>query len=372
MLDFDRAGESLLRALQYAVEECTSIGNQYICTEHLLLALVRDEESTAAQALATMKIDEETTRNEVEKQLKEKTESELLYTDRPDLIDSHLQKGGQSEVSGLSDLSMQALRRAESYSLFFGVDTVEPEHLVLALLDLPDAGAMRVLEDLGANLTFLRRQIMQFMAHDLSLYQELPSLKDTTINGLRELIDRNYFGVTQLQELSGKSRHPLQHLPARSEIVHMVCVGYFSDFLFNQVAFRRYLLEETLELLGQRTGPLDKEQTASIVSSSAQNLRAEVRGSIEYMLTNEYRMFNHMMDEAEYDLIGSVIEDLWWAQGEEIAVHELFDEALDDHRRKHLLNLQKRRLEISQRLSKLKEKLDDTIRQCFWRRSASA
>lgn len=44
-----------------------------------------------------------------------------------------------------------------------------------------------------------------------------------------------------------------------------------------------------------------------------------------------------MLDEAEHDLIGSVVEDLWWAQGEEIALNDLFADALDDHRRKHLL-----------------------------------
>ena len=79
-----------------------------------------------------------------------------------------------------------------------------------------------------------------------------------------------------------------------------------------------------------------------------------------------------MLDEAEHDLIGSVIEDLWWAQSEEIALHESVAEAMDDHRRSHLLNLQKRRLELSQRMSKLRTRLDDTVRQCFIKHPISA
>lgn len=97
-----------------------------------------------------------------------------------------------------------------------------------------------------------------------------------------------------------------------------------------------------------------------------------MRNAIEFMLSSEYRLFSQMLDDAEHDLIGSVIEDLWWAQGEEIALNELFSEALDDHRRKHLLSLQERRLEITSRLSKLRDSLDETIRQCFVKRSATA
>jgi len=79
-----------------------------------------------------------------------------------------------------------------------------------------------------------------------------------------------------------------------------------------------------------------------------------------------------MLDEGEHDLIGSVIEELWWAQGEEIALHDLFDAALDDHRRKQILSLQKRRLEISQRIARLRARLSETIHQCFTRRSIPA
>jgi hypothetical protein len=45
---------------------------------------------------------------------------------------------------------------------------------------------------------------------------------------------------------------------------------------------------------------------------------------------------------------------------------------MDDHRRKHLLSLQKRRLEISQRLTSLHDRLDETIRQCFVKHPISA
>jgi len=272
---------------------------------------------------------------------------------------------------GMSDLMVQALHRAYEYSLFFGLQFIMPEHLLLGIMDASESTAVKIIEEVGGNVDFLRRQILLLTSKSLN-NEDIPGLKNAVVSGLRELIDKHYRAVSTLQSLSVRSRHALTSLPPRSEIVHMVCVGYFPDFILNQIAFRRYLLEETLAQLYLRVGGLDKELNATIISSAAQSLRAEVKSTIEYMLSNEYRLFNQMLDDAEHDLIGSVVEDLWWAQGEEIALNTLFTEALDDYGRENMINLQERRLEITQRLAKLRTRLDETIRHCFVKRSVSA
>lgn len=373
---FERAGESLLSVVQHAMAECLNMGHSYVCTQHLLVALTADPDSLATHALETMKMDEESVRNEVERQFKDNPESELLYSDRPDVLESGfpkpaVQPQGVDQPIGFSDLTVQALTRAFDYSLFFGETDIEPVHLLLGILDLSDATAIKVFEDMGANLTFLRREILIIMAVNASLEPELPTLRDATVSGMRELIDRLYGDVRALSQLAVRSRLPLSYLPSRLEIVHRVCVAYFADFLWTQVSFKRYLLDETLDVLSDRVGSLDQKVTASIVSQGAQNLREEVRTAFEYMLSNEYRLFDKMMDEAEYDEIGTVIEELWWTQGEEIALHELFIEALDDHRRQQMLGLQKQRIEISERLARIKVRLDETVRECFEKRSVS-
>jgi len=373
---FERAGESLLSVVQHAMAECLNMGHSYVCTQHLLVALTADPDSLAAHALETMKMDEVSVRNEVERQFKDNPESELLYSDRPDVLESGFPKPAVQPHSvdqpiGFSDLTVQALTRAFDYSLFFGETDIEPVHLLLGILDLNDATAIKVFEDMGANLTFLRREILIIMAVNASLEPELPTLRDATVSGMRELIDRLYGDVRALSQLAVRSRLPLSYLPSRLEIVHRVCVAYFADFLWTQVSFKRYLLDETLDVLSDRVGSLDQKVTASIVSQGAQNLREEVRTAFEYMLSNEYRLFDKMMDEAEYDEIGTVIEELWWTQGEEIALHELFIEALDDHRRQQMLGLQKQRIEISERLARIKVRLDETVRECFEKRSVS-
>lgn len=374
---FDRAGESLLEVVQQAMGECLHMGHKYVCTEHLLIALTAEFDGLASEALLSMNMDEDSTREEVEKHFKDEPESELLFTDRPDVVESGFPKPAVptqtvDQPIGFSDLTVQALNRAFDYSLFFGEQDIEPVHLLLGLIDLPNASANKIFEDMGANLTFLRRHIFLLIAADMCMDVELPSLRHSVVGGMKELIDRLYESVRSLSALSHRSKLPLRQLPARQEIVHRVCIGYFSDFLWTQVAFRRYLLEETLELLQERTGELEKEMIGSIVSSTAQYIRQEVRGAFEFMISNEYRLFDQMLDEAEYDEIGNVIEELWWTQGEEIALHQLFSEALDDHRRQQMLGLQKRRIEISERLGSLRGKLDETVRNCFEKRSVSS
>lgn len=373
---FERAGESFLNVIQQAMAECLNTGHRYVCTEHLLTALAVDEDTVAGVVLASMKLDADLIRQEVDRQFRDQVESELLYTDRPDVVESGFPSPAVPLQSvdhpiGFSDLVVQALIRSFDYSLFFGQPDIEPVHLLLALIDLPDATSTKLFDDLGANLTFLRREILHMMAAELSVYRELPGMRNSMVSGLKELIDRSYTSVRSLQALAHRSGLRINNLPGRAEIVHRVCVAYFSDFLWSQVAFRRYLLEESLDMLTDRSGPLDQELLASIVSSSAQHVREEVRSALEYVFSNEYRLFDQMMDEAEYDEIGTVIEDLWWTQGEEIALHELFSEAMDDHRKQQMLGLQKRRIEITQRLAELKERLKITVKDCFEKRSVS-
>lgn len=373
---FERAGESFLNVIQQAMAECLNTGHRYVCTEHLLIALAVDESTIAGNVLASMKLESEGIRQEVERQFKDQVESELLYSDRPDVVESGFPSPAVPLQSvdhpiGFSDLVVQALTRSFDYSLFFGQPDIEPIHLLLAIIDLPDATSTKILDDLGANLTFLRREILHNMAGELSVYRELPGMRNSMVSGLKELIDRSYSSVRSLQALSHRSGLRINKLPGRAEIVHRVCVAYFSDFLWTQVAFRRYLLEESLDILTDRSGPLEQELLASIVSSAAQHIREEVRSALEYVFSNEYRLFDQMMDEAEYDEIGSVIEDLWWTQGEEIALHELFIEAMDDHRKQQMLGLQKRRIEITHRLAELKVKLTETVKDCFEKRSVS-
>jgi len=377
---FEKASDSLLSVLRAALDECTRLNNRWVCTEHILLALTRDNENIAGAALESMKIDGKSVQKEVDEQLREKIGSEPLFsefsesaeaqeTDRPKLS---VFKSEDAGSVGFSQMAVEALKRSCDYSLFFGSVEIMPEHLLLGLLDIRDAGVNKIFEELAVNVTFLRRQVMALCAHESYAKQNVPGLREALINGFDQLVGRYQANAHALTNLAARAGGVHISVPSRGQIVHMICMGYMGEFLNTQVAFQRYLLEENIRSLANRVGVLDKELIGSIVSSGAQNLRTDVRTTIEHIWCNQYRLLTRLLEDGEHDLIGTVIEDLWWAQSEEIALHDLFSEALDDHRRKQILSLQKRRLEISARLTKLRHRLDETVRQCFVKHSISA
>ncbi len=364
---FDKYADLTMQVLQEAREECVRLQAPDIGTEHLLVALTDESSGLTAMALSSMGID----RDKVEKEARRTAESaggkKLGLRSAGDLG-----TGETAQEPGFSDRAVEAIRLAEDHSRFFGQDEVRPEHLLLAIVDLAESLGANILEEMGANLPFLRRRVIHLMAQECSFNQCAPAFKDALVNGLTELISINQGAADSLAALGRRSGATLRHVPDRAEIVHMVCVAYLPELLSTQVAFQRHLLEESVKLLSERTGALDQELTASIVSNAAQHLRSETRATVEFLWCHEYRLFDQLLDDAEHDLIGSVIEDLWWAHSEELALHELFDSALVDHRRKQALTLQKRRIEISQRITKLKDRLAETIRQCFTKRSGVA
>lgn len=376
---FEGASEPLLRIIRGGLDECARLQNGWLCTEHLFLALLHESDSIGGQALASLKIDVQAARKEVTGALRDKDGSEPRYSQFGEPAENVTQKtklrsySSESEViSAMSETVIDALKRAIDYSLFFGEVETQPEHLLLAILDIHDSGVHRVLEELAANVPFLRRMIMALSARSAYCRDKSPGLRNTLIDGFNILVTRYQSHVNALTKLSARAGGISIGTPGRGKIVHMVCMAYLGDFLNIQIAYQRYLLEENIRGLGQRIGTVDKELTASIVSGGAQNLRAEVRSTIEHIWCNQYRLLTRFLDEAEHDLIGSVIEDLWWAHSEEIALENLFAEALDDHRRKQVFSLQKRRMEIGQRLEKLRIRLEDTVRQCFANHSISA
>lgn len=358
---FDKFGEAAIEVVYDAYGNSRRFKSEQITSEHLLVALAMDSENLAAQALSSMKISSESLISELERS--------LLAGKKKDIAPAEFEVCNL----GLEELKFSfpaklVLKRAGEMRVFFGHQRVEPEHILLSLIDMRDESSMKMLDELGANITFLNRLISKLLADRDALDADTQPLGKTVIKGIDELVDERVNVIEDIERLAASTDVPLQDLPQKSEIAHLVFTAYMPDFLFIQVGFQRYLLEETLNLLRKRAGNLDPEFAASTVSTSAQNLRADVRQTIEYIWSHEFRLLSKFPDEANYDLIGSIIEDLWWTHSEEIALNDVFDDALDDHRRQQMLTLQKRRLEISERFVKLRSRLSDTIRQVFTKR----
>ena len=359
---FDKLGDAAVEVLYDAYGIAKRFKTEQVACEHILAALDMETESLASQALAKMNINADNILAEIERGVLEGRKKDIAPA-QFEVCDLDI------EEIKFAFASKIMLKRAREIRSFFGYKHVEPEHILLAILDVKEETCMKVLEELGANITFLKSLIIGSMAKRDANNPDITSLKESVIDGLDELADERINILDDIERLSATTDIPVSNLPQKAEVAHLVFTAYMPDFLLVQIAYQRYLLEETLNLLRKRCGNLDPEFAASTVSTSAQNVRTEVRQTVEYVWSHEFRLMSKLPDEADYDLIGSVIEDLWWTHSEEIALNQVFCEAIDDHRREQMLNLQKRRLEIEERYVKLRLRLTDTIRQCFSKRA---
>lgn len=361
--------ENLKTVMLKAAEETERLGGQRVGTEHLLLALTHCEDPIVSSALASMKIDSGALEKEMEKLINQKdfADCELSHNELPgnNLLSQICFKDNKSQCIRFSDQAIKTLANADNISHYLGQDKINVSHFLLALIEQKDCCANKIFEELSINVAFLRGKIMHFMAVDHLKHDQMCSLRSALVCGLKGLIEKHSSALCTVQELIQASKLPITQLPRKEEVLHAVCTAYLAECLYNQVAFQRYLLEETLNTLSEKIGSLSEEIASQIVSTNAQHLRKQARQAIEYIWTDEYRLIQHMLNDAEYDLIGSVIEDLWWMYSEDIALDKSFTDALADHRKPHSLDLQKRRVELSQRLRKLKNRLEDTIKQCF-------
>lgn len=362
---FDRFSESASDILLNAYGNSRQFKSDEITSAHILLALTFEQDNLAATALSTMNVSADHMKAELERLLLVGNKKDIA-PQAFEIVDLWL------DELRFAPGAKRVIKRASDLCLFFGHRRVEPEHLLLAIIDTADDEAMKLLEEVSANCTYLRRLIINLVADADSLRAEIPTLRRIIIDGISQMVSTRSLALDDIELLSLRTETRISSLPSRAEIAHLVFSAYMPDFLYTQAAYQRYLLDRTLRLLRRRVGNLDPEFAASTVSSCAQTLRQEVRTTIEYIWSNEFRHLSKLPDEADYDLIGSVIEDLWWTHSEEIALNEVFEEAVDDHRRKQMLNLQKRRLEISERFKKLEKRLRDTIKQCCTKAFVSA
>ena len=128
---FEGFNEHARRVIYFAVEEAHGLGSKRIDTVHLLLGILREDPSVAARVGAG-----------------------ALDTIRKELEEVAPPKGDRSATSGdlpLSEKSRVALLNANTEADALGRRLIEPPHLVLALLQLEDCTAAKLLRAYGMN-----------------------------------------------------------------------------------------------------------------------------------------------------------------------------------------------------------------------------
>jgi ATP-dependent Clp protease ATP-binding subunit ClpC len=101
--------------ISFSRDEAERLGNDYIGTEHLLLALLRDGDNTAVRILKSFKVDINEMQNEIESAVKSN-------------------KGHQKALP-LNVSAEQTIHGAVSEAKTLKSKRVEPEHLILSILN---------------------------------------------------------------------------------------------------------------------------------------------------------------------------------------------------------------------------------------------
>ena len=142
---FGRYSERAQRVIVLAQEEARRLNYNYVGTEHLLLGLIREGSGIAAKALQNLGIDLEQVRNEVEKVIGRGTApivGEIGYTPRAKKV--------------VMELALEEAR-------LLGHNYVGTEHILLGLIREGEGVAARVLENMGADLDRVRREVNKLL-----------------------------------------------------------------------------------------------------------------------------------------------------------------------------------------------------------------
>jgi len=141
---FERFTERARRVVVFAQEEARSLNQNYIGTEHLLLGLIREKEGIAAKALENLDINLEDVRFQVE---------EIVG------------KGNSSPPGHIpfTPRAKKVLEYALREALQLGHNYIGTEHILLGLIREGEGVAAKVLENLGADLESVRREVSELL-----------------------------------------------------------------------------------------------------------------------------------------------------------------------------------------------------------------
>ncbi len=176
---WQRFTERARKTVFYAQEEARKLGENYVSTEHLLLGLTREKDSTAARILDRMGLRLERIRAEIERQV----------THGDGRLGENMQLAPRGKR--VIDFAYDEARQLDN-------NYIGTEHLLLGLIREAEGLAGGVLTDLGADLTRTRLEVRAMQGRRREPGQALPP-EDAPVQkaGLERLARRILQDVTQ-------------------------------------------------------------------------------------------------------------------------------------------------------------------------------
>ncbi len=138
---FERFAEEARRATALASEQARQLGHDFIGTEHMLLGLLAAGSGPAYTVLTDLEVTLDDARLKVAERV-------------------HATQGGDVESPPFTPLAKKSLSWALREALEAESTLIGSEHLLLGLIDVPDGGGARILEELGGNPLYVREAVL--------------------------------------------------------------------------------------------------------------------------------------------------------------------------------------------------------------------
>ena len=151
---FENYTSKAARVLKQAGKVSKGMGQNYVGTEHILLAIIQEKDCAAAQLLAERKVEEQTVR-------------ELIR----DLIspENHVE---QREPSGFTPRAEKVLKEARQEAARFHERLTGTEHILIAMLKDVECAASRLLSTMNVNVKELYSAMLDSMGKTGRDYRE--------------------------------------------------------------------------------------------------------------------------------------------------------------------------------------------------------
>lgn len=138
---FDRLDGTSRNILHFAFDEAKYLGHSFVGPEHLLLGILREEKSVAAQLLEKQKV--------------------LIEDVRLEIIKIVGRGVFSTNVDGYTPRALECLDKGYAYAAKASCETIRSEHLLLAILSDDNSVAFKVLMELNISLPTLKDHLNQ-------------------------------------------------------------------------------------------------------------------------------------------------------------------------------------------------------------------
>jgi ATP-dependent Clp protease ATP-binding subunit ClpA len=157
-----RLNPQMKKAIELAADEARTLGHSHVGTEHLLLGIVRQNESIGAKVLGGLGVDLERVRRQVIATLGQQHPG--VATGSSNVVSHSTGEFAGGRTGGpfdrFTDRAKRVLALAQDEAIRFNHNYIGTEHLLLGLLREEEGVAARALQTLGAELEKARQAVV--------------------------------------------------------------------------------------------------------------------------------------------------------------------------------------------------------------------